>query len=293
MKIFTTKSKLSGLISLLLAVTLLTGVEKAYSTGSDEDEKYNKGITVSPSHLNFKVDLGKTKTQKVKVANYTSKLKKFKVVYNDFDMALNGKSQFLEAGTSKYSLTKYINIAPTFLELQPGETADISITVTIPDDSLANRAAWGVLMIEQAEERQTLDPGNSSGNTVAFGITPTVAFGVWIYQNPPHVVTNAVEILDFAYEGSDNTKPKLLLLNVENTGDGISFCKSYVELTNLGTGEQQVLGGKRFTVLPGYKRTFFYDVPAILPKGKYSAVGVIDYGSNSEILAAELEILIE
>ena len=293
MKFFTTISKLSNLILLFSVVILLTSIENAYPENGGGDDKYNKGITVSPSHLNYKVDLGKTKTQKVKVANYSSKTKKFRIVYSDFDMTLDGKSQFLDAGTSKYSLSKYINIAPSFLELAPGETADVSITITIPDDSLANKAAWGVLMVEQAEERQNLDPGNGGGNTVAFGITPTVAFGVWIYQNPPHVLTNAVEILDFSFDGKDQNKPKYLLLNVENMGDGISFCKSYVELTNLNTGEQQTLGGKRFTVLPGYKRTFFYEVPAILPKGKYSAVGVIDYGSNSEILAAELEIQIE
>ncbi|NOX46358.1 MAG: hypothetical protein GXO89_05205 [Chlorobi bacterium] len=293
MKFFTANFKIAQTVSFFLFVILFTSVGKAYSENGGDDDKYNKGITVSPSHLNYKVDLGKTKTQKVKVANYTSKAKKFRVIYNDFDMTLDGKSQFLDAGTSKYSLSKYINIAPSFLELAPGESADISVTVTIPEDSLANKAAWGVLMIEQAEERQSLDPGNDGGNTVAFGITPTVAFGVWIYQNPPHVVSNAIEILDFSFDAKDQNKPKYLLLNVENTGDGISFCKSYVELTNLNTGEQQTLGGKNFTLLPGYKRIFFYEVLAILPKGKYSAVGVIDYGSNSEILAAELEIQIE
>ena len=78
-----------------------------------------------------------------------------------------------------------------------------------------------------------------------------------------------------------------------NEGDGISFAKAYVEMTNLNTGEQIYLGGKNYTILPGYRRSFMFDVPEDLPKGRYSAVGVMDYDSEDEIVAAELEITIE
>jgi hypothetical protein len=36
-----------------------------------------------------------------------------------------------------------------------------------------------------------------------------------------------------------------------------------------------------------------FDLPDDLPKGKYSAVGVMDYDSDDEIVAAELEITVE
>ena len=42
-------------------------------TESEDDEKYNKGVTVSPSHIEFKVDLGKIVTKK----NYNHQLHRY------------------------------------------------------------------------------------------------------------------------------------------------------------------------------------------------------------------------
>lgn len=257
----------------------------------DKDDDYNKGITVSPSHLNFRVDPGKMATKKVKVSNYTEKNQKFKVTYNDFDISKDGKSSFLEPGTSDYSLSNYISISPTFLELAPGASQEVTLTVQIPADPNAGRAAWGVLVVEQVEEKTALDPGNDSGETIAFGITPTFAFGVWIYQNPSKVEDMRVDITNFLFE--EAAEKQLLMLKVENKGNGISFCNAYVEITNLDNGEQVTLGGKRYTILPGYERTFTFETPAALIKGNYSAVGVLDYNSDEELVAAELEFKVE
>ena len=257
-----------------------------------DEDKYNKGITVSPAHLEYSVDVGQSKTQKIKISNFSDKVRKFKVEYNDFDMGKNGKSSFLEAGESKYSLAKYLNIAPSFVELKPGTSATVSVTVEVPSDEEDLTSTWGVIMIQQVEEKKSLDPGNKTGNTVAFGITPTIAFGVWIYQNPSNVEISGVEIRKYVYETDDDSGERLLFLNIENTGDGISRCKTYIEMTNLGTGEQKTLGGKTITVLPGYKRDLIFKIPDDLPKGKYSTIGVVDYGSDTELVAAEMEITV-
>lgn len=278
---------------LLLLIFLLYSVltNAAPQLLEDDDDSYNKGVTVSPSNVKFNVDLGKTVKKTIKVTNFTGKQQKFKINYNDFDINEAGKSTFMEAGKSDYSLSKFINISPTFLEIGAGSSVDVTITVAIPFDPEARKAAWGILLIEQQEEKKVLDPGNASENTVAFGITPSYAFGVWLYQNPPQVENMKVDIIDFSYE--KQLDQKLLFLNVENKGDGISFCNAYVEITNTNTGDQNILGGKRYTVLPGYKRSFIFELPNDLTNGKYSAVGVIDYNSVEELVAAELEFVID
>lgn len=281
----------SRLINLLLIFVACQSFSTAVCQENDDD-KFNKGITVSPSHVNFNVDMGKIETKKVKISNYTSQTQKFSIKYNDFDISQDGKSTFLEAATSKYSLSKLVNIVPTFIELEAGKSADISITVQVPTDPEANKAAWGILLIEQSEEKKVLDPGNTSGQTIAFGITPTYAFGVWLYQNPPNVESMNVDIENFSYK-KDSDSLRMLTLSVENKGDGISFCKAYVELTNLKTGNQISLGGKMYTILPGYNRTFIFELPSDTPGGEYSAVGVIDYNSDEEVVAAELDLTID
>ena len=100
-----------------------------------------------------------------------------------------------------------------------------------------------------------------------------------------------MDITVFSYESQLNKK--LLFLNVENTCDGIAFCNAYVELTNTDIGDQNILGGNRYTILPGYKRSFVFELANDLPKGNYSAVGVIDYNSVEELVAAELEFTVD
>ena len=55
---------------------------------------------------------------------------------------------------------------------------------------------------------------------------------------------------------------------------------------------QSKLPEKRFTILPQFYRDFYFDLPANLAKGKYSAVGVLDFGSKEEIVVAEVEFTI-
>jgi len=86
----------------------------------------------------------------------------------------------------------------------------------------------------------------------------------------------------------DDGKGKKLFLEVQNTGDGIAYCTSYIDLTNLDTGVQQRLRVKKFTIIPDLIRDFSFSLTG-LGKGKYLAVGVLDYENSDEIQAAKLE----
>ena len=156
--------------------------------------------------------------------------------------------------------------------------------VSIPDTAFF--AAWTILTIDQSYDRPKLDvQGNDK--TIAMGVVNTMGFGVYIYQNPPNVTVNNVEIEKFTFETVDSLK--LLILNVKNIGDGIGYSSTYVDLTNLSTGKITKLYAKKFTILPQYTRFLKFVIPADIEKGKYSAVGVLDFGSKEEIKAAEIE----
>jgi len=255
---------------------------------AQDNFKYeNAGVAVSPAHLRFNVEPGGSKTSKVTINNDTERPGSFKLSFNDFNMNGYGKSEFLKPGTGDHSLSKWINVSPSFVELKPGEKKEIVVTISVPaDDADANKAAWCVLLVEQAEERKTIDPGNNS-EQIAFGIIPTFAFGVFIYQNPPNVESNKVDIIDFDFFSSKTEKT--LAIDVENVGDGITYCSIYVELTNLKTGASEKIAMKTFTIVPGLKRVFKFPLPENYSTGSYSAVSVLDFGSDEELQAAEIE----
>lgn len=257
------------------------------------------GVSVAPTKIYFTVKPGQSKTSYITVHNTYSKTYKMEVRFSDFEMNKSGKTAYQKAGAHENTLTDWISFSPTFFELAPGQKQKIAVTLNVPDIPAAYRAKWGVVFINQAIERQTID-AESSDKTIAMGVIPTFSFGVFIYQNPPNVIINKVEITSFTKTTIPKSKDKadakektILELKAKNTGDGISFSTSYVELTNLKTGKKTKLGKKSFTILPDHERVFVYELPENLEKGEYSVFGVLDFGSKTELEGAELQIKIE
>lgn len=278
------------LIATLLLLTLHTYAQsqskKATHKVSTNKKNSSSGVSVSPSHFHLAMKPGESKTYSITINNDTPKSKSFNLNIFDFNMNGKGKSSFLPAGQGEYSLSKWLNISPTFVELKAHEKKKVGFTVSIPNTEAGNKAAWSIIMVELQEERKKLSPKNKSENTVALGVIPTFAFGIFAYQNPPTVEVNSVELIDFFYEDKNT---KRISIVAENKGDGISYCTSYIDLTNLSTGKQERLPVKKFTILPGLIRDFIFEIPPRFKKGKYLAVGVLDFENSEEIQAAKLE----
>lgn len=274
-------------LSLLFACLIFTSITLEGQNKTKQDSPKSLGVSVSPAHFHFNQQQGEIKTYNITVKNITSSPKDFKVNIYDFDMNGKGKSSFLPAGKGKYSLSKWLIISPTFIQLKPFETKKVNVTVNIPSDDKGRKAAWSIIMIEQEAPRENLVNTTKDGNTVAFGIVPTFAFGVFAYQNPPNVLTNKIEFKEFNF--IQTVVNKKLLLEVQNKGDGIAYCTSYIDLTNLDTGDQQRLKVKKFTIVPELIRDFSFVLPSDLQKGKYLAIGVLDYENSEEIQAARIE----
>jgi hypothetical protein len=270
-------------------ITDTNSVTTPSSSPDNEGADYKtRGISVSPAHFHLNMKPGEVKTYKITIKNDTEKIEKFKVNTFDFNMNGKGKSSFIPPGTGKYSLSKWLNVSPTFIELAPGEKKEVKFTVNIPTDSTGNKAAWNIIMIEQEEPRKKLEPPSQSDQTIAMGVIPTFAFGVFVYQNPPNVTSNSVEITNFS-KVAKNDSINVIQIEAQNTGNGIAYCTSYVDLTNLTTGKQQRLMVKRFTIVPELTRDFTFLLPKELKKGKYLAIGVLDYEGSGEIQAAKME----
>lgn len=247
------------------------------------------GVAVSPASMHLSIKPGSSVVKEIKINNVTKLSYNFNVGYCDFEMGRNGKPLSLKAGEGKYGLSKWINVSPSYFTLKPGEEIKLKVVIEIPEQEDAYRAAWTIITIDQIVDRPALDAGNKP-DRVSFGVIPSFGFGVYVYQNPPNVKINSVVIDKFNYQEKDGKRK--IEMAVNNTGDGISYCSSYVELTNTKTGVQNKLQVKKFTILPQYFRDFFYDLPLDLPSGNYTAVGVVDFGSSEEIVAAQAEFVV-
>ncbi len=280
------KTKLSLRLVLILLFVSGYGMYSQSKKNQKNTPRKTTGVSVSPAHFHFTHKPGEIKTYDITVNNNTSTQKQFNINMYDFNMNGKGKSSFLPVGTGKYSLSSWLSFTPSFVELKAFETKLVKVTVSVPNNEAGNKAAWSILMVEQVAPRESLLNPTANSNTVALGVVPTFAFGIFAYQNPPNVIDNKIDFKDFQLKDGNPTKS--LYLEVQNVGDGIAYCTSYIDLTNLETGEQQRLKVKKFTILPDLIRDFSFSLTG-LGKGKYLAVGVLDYENSEEIQAAKLE----
>ena len=236
------------------------------------------GVAVSPSTLRFNLKPGNAQTKTIKVTNDTKVAKKFNVTVQEFRASELGKPV-------------YSKISPSYIELRAGEKKNINVQLDIPDVDSAAIAGWVIIAIDEVRDRAPLDQSSTNKNTLALGIVPSIGFGVYVFQNPPEVNNHNVEITSFKYNETGNKR--IVEMECKNIGNGIGFCSNYLELINLTTGEQTKLPIKQVTILPGFVRKFYFELSSTLKPGKYSAAGVLDFGSKEYVQTAELEFLIQ
>jgi hypothetical protein len=294
---------LSTLTSALFCITLISSVP-AYSQSTDSPPSPPKdsvatGVAVSPGVLKFSCKPGGTESHIVKVSNTTNKPFTFQITFNDYVQNTIGQPLWTgaKAPKSKFALSTWATVSPSLFTVAPGQTQKITVTVSLPEGDSLNHASWTVLGIDQVHKKAPVDLPQGD-KTVNMGVVPSMGFGVYLYNNPPNVKSSNMEIQAFSYHDTafsmhgHDTVVRQLYMKATNTGDGLCYCISYAEVTNLQTGKTIRLGSKQITVLPGYTREFVYNLPKDMPINNYSAVGVIYFGDKAPKKVAKLNFTI-
>jgi hypothetical protein len=280
-------TRIKYLFPFLFSLILIISVNPML-IGQTETALQGEEITISPAQLYFNVDPGKEKTQTITIENKSNEPCSFRVKYQDFEINTKGDSEFHKAGSLENSISGFLSIDMETVTVAPESSVNLAITISIPDGHSSDASSWGVLMLESVNDpkvNSNRDPANENQSAAS------LTMGVSVFQNPSGAEDNRVDITNLIFEkkaSNDN-----LHLKLKNRGDGISVCKAYISLTNLTTGEKSQIGGDRFTLLPGCRRSLEYQLSAKLPEGKYIAIGIIDYENDDDLVATELEFKID
>lgn len=248
----------------------------------------SQSVAVSPSRLYYKVGIGDYQNQVIRVTNNSDKTESFTITFGDFEApGSEGKSELLPSGSSKHGCSQWMSADPSYFTLEPGKTQEARILLQVPNTPEANAVKWATAMIKLAKEKEK--PGAEQDGH-GMGIMQTFQFVVHVFQTPPTITYKKAEITNFQEISAQGDAVRQLSLFVKNVGEAILDCAAYVDITSLNTGEEQRIKPFAFTVLPGGARDVKFTLPKDLKQGKYSLLGVVDYGSDAEIEAAEIEL---
>lgn len=270
---------------------LLTFILLHFSINAQEESLPSGGVAVSPSTMRFNTKPGSPQKKTLKITNDSKRKYRFQLAFQDVGMDNNSNKEIAVSQTYRHALSKYLSISPSYVELDPGTSKIIEVTANIPAGDSTNVAMWTTLIVDEVRDREKMEVPNPSKNTIGLGIQAGIGFGISVYQNPPNVAINNVEIQKLNLEKATpkNNNINSLIMMAKNTGDGIGYCLYYIELTNLVTGKQTKLKVKQFGVLPGYSKEIRFELPKELAKGKYSALAVLDFGDKEVLQTAEID----
>lgn len=251
-------------------------------------QKSDKGIFVDPATMDFNLLNGQSGVTTVKVLNEMDVKKQFKIYLNDWERDTIGNHRYTEPNTLSNSCSRWVSIDKTFLELNPGESAIITVKVQVPDSvELVKRMRWSMLFIETVEEKKS--PSKITG--VVTTIQTSYRIGVHIYQTPPNAPEKEIQMVSFATK--DNANNSTYRIECKNTGGAQVRCKSNIELINTSTGKKTSLTAVEFPMFPDQKRYIDFTLPSTLEKGKYTIVATVDAGEDVPLEAAEKTIEIK
>ena len=203
----------------------------------------------------------------------------------DWSYADDGSNLILPADSLINSFAKWVTVIEgSYFSLKPGETRDITVSVAIPATVDPKILVYTALLF--VTQMNPVDDVNAQGSQIKL----SVRSGIKLYYRPtgPSKIKK-LEITDLKFDPQAD-KLTLTFQNQSNIWtDGVI----YTDLLNTGTGKSVKIEEMGFRTLPGDKRVTHISLPKNLPKGNYTVTIMMDFGSDSEMEAAELKFTYE
>lgn len=242
---------------------------------------------VAPVKLEFNTEPGENQTKTVNVKNHSNKKVSFIVALGDFLPATNGERKHLAPNSTKRSCANWLNINPTFFELNPGDETPIQIGMMVPNDQYS--AAWCMVYIQPTLEQTSW----SAEKNLGAGITVSGRIGVLVYQSPKSNTNHSLKISNLTEITKLGDKERRFTSTIENLGDKITSSKAYLIASNMKTAEEKQFNMIEIEVFPKMSRTIEFILPNILEPGTYSLAAILDYGSKYSLEGTQILIEIK
>jgi P pilus assembly chaperone PapD len=255
---------------------------------------------LSGAHAGIVVNLGKVvinlgpdgrAKREIEVANPDNRTADVTVFASDWKQDENGAVEAIDPSTNKApdSATGWIAVNPQRFVLKKGEKKIVTVSLATPKEPMGLKEYRSMVFAETNDERpaETTAPGRE------MRIRTISRIGTKIFVNNPAAAVKLDCAVTKVAEATRDGKRGLEIQTANNSNVHIQSDNSNVVFRDEAGKPVASLPLPSFSVLPGQKRTVFFDLPeqgkSKLEKGKkYNALAVLDYG-GSDLVAGELE----
>ncbi|MDB5230024.1 MAG: hypothetical protein JWN76_829 [Chitinophagaceae bacterium] len=247
-----------------------------------------QNISFQPSILDFHVPAGSSQSQVVRVSNYSNKKMIFQAYLGDWYRDSSGGHHYFRPDTLDRSCAKWIKLNRNTIEIDSGKTEEIIVQMQPPADMKeVNQMKWSMLFLQTNPEQQG---AAEKGKNVSTQVKEILRVGIHVYETPPNVIRKLAKADTLV---KIDTVKNAYDFKIRNIGDVMIQCKANMELTDINTGQQYKLEQSEFPMFPDAKRSVRFAIPATVPKGKYSALAILDYGEDAALEAVTKEIEVQ
>ncbi|MGE5519770.1 MAG: hypothetical protein ACM3VS_07585, partial [Candidatus Dadabacteria bacterium] len=245
-------------------------------------------ISIQPSILEFHTGPAGTESQPVRITNLSGKKLAFQAYLADWLRDSTGGHQYFKADTLKRSCASWVELNRNYVQVEPNQTEELIVRLHAPSDpEQVKQMKWAMLFLQNADEQ---DSASRNRKELQTQVKEILRVGIHIYETPPSLVNKTVKAISLKQVRNEKNNYELLM---KNTGDVMLQCKAYLELTNAVDGKTFKTDKIEFPVFPEGVRKVKLTVPTSVPKGKYSALAIIDLGEDLPLEGIEkaLEVL--
>lgn len=260
-----------------LSVWALMGTLSVHTASAQDFE-------VAPVKLMFDAEPGTSQTRMVSVKNHSSRRVAFSFVLADFLPTSEGALNTLPPNSTKRSCANWININPSFFELNPGDAINVQVSMLVPGEEFGS--AWCMLYVQPTREQTSW----SADKALRAGITVTGRIGIQIYQSPKSNKNYAVKVGSLVEVTSASDTARRFVATIENLGDKVVTCKTFLLASNMLTAEEYQFPAQKVVVFPRMSRKVTLFLPDTLPSGKYALAAIADYGPKYPLEGAQIMI---
>jgi uncharacterized protein (DUF2141 family) len=246
---------------------------------------YAQDFEVAPVRLDFNVEPGENQTKTINVKNHSNKKSSFIIAINDFLPGSDGTRKTLPPNTTRRSAANWLNINPSFFELNPGDEIPIQITMLVPADEYS--ASWCMLNIQPTREQTSW----SADKGIGTGIMVSGRISVAIYQSPRSNTNHSIKVTNLMEVTTQADVFRKFTATVDNLGDKVTICKIHMITSNIETTEEKQYPILEIETYPKMARTVELTLPNDeLSPGKYALAVIVDYGSRFALEGAQIVI---